>query len=378
MAAWMMPAAMLGGSALSGIMNMFGSNAANSMSNSLAQQQMMQQQGFVNAQRMDALEQFYSNQQFQREMNELGIGHAHDMATRNEHFQRSAMFDAHKLSSDLQMEFAKNGIRWRMEDAARSGVHPLFALGAGGAAASSPSAVVGGSSAASVSGGPPAGGGSGGGSPVGIPNFHNPMAGFSGLGQDISRAIAAVQTPRERQADQINFMEVERHEWAREAHQANMMLAQSRLSRINQQTGKGMPESVSGLHEVKPAEVTASVPGRPDVTAGPRTPGVTWTSVAPGSITAMPSKDLNIDDFSSPGYSSWMIPNKLEPFFEKNASVKPPPDVWKQWWPHAQDVRYHFGNWYPVYDRPYPPFDGLRNAPGPRPGVVKGMFIDRR
>lgn len=33
----------------------------------------------------------------------------------------------------LQKEFAQNGIKWRMEDAERAGVHPLYALGASGA-----------------------------------------------------------------------------------------------------------------------------------------------------------------------------------------------------------------------------------------------------
>lgn len=32
--------------------------------------------------------------------------------------------------ADLQMEFAKNGIRWKVKDAIKSGIHPLYALGA--------------------------------------------------------------------------------------------------------------------------------------------------------------------------------------------------------------------------------------------------------
>lgn len=33
-------------------------------------------------------------------------------------------------NADLQREFAQNGIRWRVEDAKRAGLHPLYALGA--------------------------------------------------------------------------------------------------------------------------------------------------------------------------------------------------------------------------------------------------------
>jgi len=55
-------------------------------------------------------------------------GYFQDKSSQNaadEQFQRNA---------DLQREFAQHGIRWRVEDAKAAGVHPLFALGAGGAA----------------------------------------------------------------------------------------------------------------------------------------------------------------------------------------------------------------------------------------------------
>lgn len=42
----------------------------------------------------------------------------------------NATANAAGLSYEAQKEFAQNGIRWKVEDAKRAGVHPLYALGA--------------------------------------------------------------------------------------------------------------------------------------------------------------------------------------------------------------------------------------------------------
>lgn len=68
-----------------------------------------------------------------------------------------------------QKEFAQNGIRWRVEDATRAGVHPNVALGAQG------SQYV----------------------PVGLGD-NDTAASFSAAGQDFSRAIEATRTSPER------------------------------------------------------------------------------------------------------------------------------------------------------------------------------------
>lgn len=72
----------------------------------------------------------------------------------------------------LQREFAQNGIRWKVEDANRAGIHPLFALGANTIA----------------------------GNPVALGDVARPsMADTMGeAGQDISRAINATRTSKER------------------------------------------------------------------------------------------------------------------------------------------------------------------------------------
>jgi len=70
---------------------------------------------------------------------------------------------------ELQKEFAQNGLRWKVEDAQRAGIHPLAALGSSGAQYS----------------------------PVGLGD-NDTAASFSSAGQDISRAIDNTRTAPER------------------------------------------------------------------------------------------------------------------------------------------------------------------------------------
>lgn len=48
-------------------------------------------------------------------------------------FGQSSAEKAAEKQAQLQREFAKNGIRWKVEDAKAAGIHPLYALGASGA-----------------------------------------------------------------------------------------------------------------------------------------------------------------------------------------------------------------------------------------------------
>lgn len=69
----------------------------------------------------------------------------------------------------MQKEFAKNGIRWRVEDAQKAGVHPLYALGAQTHSFS----------------------------PVSVGDTSDGTA-MANMGQDVSRAINAMRTQGER------------------------------------------------------------------------------------------------------------------------------------------------------------------------------------
>lgn len=86
---------------------------------------------------------------------------------------------ANEQNLAAQKEFAQHGLRWKTEDAARAGVHPLYALGAP-AQSFSPSFV------GATSGFTPA--------------QHDPSAGnmIAQGGQDLGRAIASTSTEDER------------------------------------------------------------------------------------------------------------------------------------------------------------------------------------
>jgi len=92
-------------------------------------------------------------------------------------------------NEQLQREFAQHGIRWRVEDAKAAGINPVVALGGGGASYS-PSAV-------SVGGG-------------NEPNFGERLgSSMEQMGQGISRAVKATSTESERQAMQMNELQLE-------------------------------------------------------------------------------------------------------------------------------------------------------------------------
>lgn len=90
---------------------------------------------------------------------------------------------------ELQREFAQNGIRWKVEDAKRAGLHPVAALGGGGASFS-PISV--GSTA-----------------PADAPRNTGVGDALMDMGQNISRATRATSTQSERQALQMNELQLE-------------------------------------------------------------------------------------------------------------------------------------------------------------------------
>lgn len=177
-------------------------------------------------------------------------------------------------------------------------------------------------------------------------------------------------------------MELERHQWAKERHALDMSIAASKLALVNQGQGGGtgrggMPQNTStGTIEVKPYDIAVGA-NPSSSTIGPGQPGSEIRQVG-GGITLMPAQGLNMDDFSSPGYSSWMLPNKVEPFFEKNPAAKPPPEAWKKIWPNAVDITHHFGIWYPKYaGDDFPPYTGLRNEKDKSPVGSFGRFLSK-
>lgn len=212
-----------------------------------------------------------------------------------------------KRNEEMAYEFAQNGIKWRVEDAKRAGIHPLAALGFSGA--NTPTI--------SISGGyQPSAGGYDRGPDIG--------ASLANMGQGIGRAVAATQTPLERQMTAFELM---RQEQQIRSNDLDIAIKGAQLARITQQLGPGLPANVppgsipgatgTGTYEAKPPEVLNPDPKHQGQTAGPATPNATWQRAPSGDVYSVPHKDLNIDEFSSPGYVSWMIHNKVLPYFSQ-------------------------------------------------------------
>lgn len=89
---------------------------------------------------------------------------------------RSFSARLHAENIAMQKEFAKNGIRWRVEDAKNAGIHPLAALGASGAMYT-PSSTVGAS--------------------------NSDFSWLSEAGQNIGTAVGAVMTRKEKAAEKL-------------------------------------------------------------------------------------------------------------------------------------------------------------------------------
>lgn len=214
----------------------------------------------------------------------IGAEAARDTMKSNE-----AMFGANQ---EMQREFAKHGLRWKVEDAKAAGLHPLAALGA---QTTSFSPITMGQS----------------------PDFSMANA-VSQSGQDISRAIAATSTQEERQ---MRAYQVENARLEVEGKALDNSIRASQLQKMNGMSpafpgsdnfipGQGN----SGLVREKPLERTVSAPGRPAQEAGWR-PDVSYSRTDTGLTPMVPqglSESLEDDIL---GKIMWRIRNQVVPNF---------------------------------------------------------------
>lgn len=198
-------------------------------------------------------------------------------------------------NADLQKEFAQHGIRWKVEDAERAGIHPLVGLGAQTHSASPMSA-----------------GGDIGGSAM------------AEMGQNVSRAINSTRTAEERQLAQLQLANARAD---LDGKTIDNQIRASQLQKMNQ-VGPPLPspmdsnmiegqgDSRRGVKLV-PSQVTASLPGVPGVQAGAIN-SLQYVRTSDGNYTIAPSeqsKERTEDDFI--GETLWHIKNRINP---------PPPD----------------------------------------------------
>lgn len=221
--------------------------------------------------------------------------------------------DIANMNAQLQREFAQNGIRWRVEDAQKAGIHPLYALGA------------------QTTGYQPTVAYDGGGGGLG--------AGLAAAGQDIGRAIDATRTKDERYVARMEALQLERAELENDK-------LRSEIARITQQTGPAMPSArlpsamdgqgdfalppgsaapLVGV-EVKPVEVPATRVGHPELEAG-MFPTVRFHRGLDGGYQPMPpdSPALSDPDITNPFALEWIVRNRILPTIDPKGLGNPPP-----------------------------------------------------
>lgn len=104
----------------------------------------------------------------------------------------------------LQLDFAKSGIQWKVEDAKAAGIHPLAALGTTGPSYS----------------------------PISLGDAGAPASNFSGMGQDIGKAISRSQEKEDALATAGAKLDLE-------AKQLNNDLLRSRIAQLNSEGRSG-------------------------------------------------------------------------------------------------------------------------------------------
>lgn len=209
----------------------------------------------------------------------LGTGLASGINTGGGGWDASDSFSA---NAALQREFAQHGIRWRVEDAKAAGVHPLYALGAGGAAAA----------------------------PVSV--MDAPQESWAGkMGQDLGRAVASQMDPMQRRLQEAQLKVLES-----EASKNNALALAAVGSRraVSDQPGNapafpapygpgafdegGMP-TLYGPTEIlsqdaaqyKPVSIESRRGDDFSMVAGTAAPAVQEFLLAPGTPMLLPSKD---------------------------------------------------------------------------------------
>jgi len=190
-----------------------------------------------------------------------------------------------KLNRQLQLDTLHNQIQWRVEDAKKAGIHPMAALGFTGMSYSPVSTAFQGTD-------------------------------FSGMGQDISRAVMAGQTERERQAAAGRAtLEASQNDAYHALQLDNMQLQndmlRSQIARFNS-AQVGPPAPAPGSVELQPDRVVVGSQGAPA-----RSPGMVtdyaFGPTASGGYSMIPSYDIKQRIEDSPMEWQWFLRNGIVP-----------------------------------------------------------------
>lgn len=212
--------------------------------------------------------------------------------------------------AQLQREFAQNGIQWKVEDAKKAGIHPIYALG-GSTASYTPSAMS-----------------------IGADNSLG--AGIAAAGQDIGRAMYATQDASGRsdmfsktvQGLQLQRMGLENQLLASQIAKVNAPGTPPPMPALNDrvllpgqaQSTVPQPDWMADFKDLlnyKPADIGPAVPGSPQLEPGVIT-SVRHAKTASGyePVPSTQMKQAIEDDFISEVV--WNLKNRLGPIFGVN------------------------------------------------------------
>lgn len=174
-----------------------------------------------------------------------------DRAFQAEWAQKSLDFQDKWAAASMaaQKEAAQNAILWRMQDAKRAGIHPIYAMGSQGISMSPVSV----------------GGAQVGGSGTGSPPMANPESTIGReMGQNLGRAMSAMFTKEERVANKVNeYMDLRYKQLQIENMGLEGDLLRSQITSINRQQ-EGPPKPSTSREKTVLVEPQ---PARPVVSA---------------------------------------------------------------------------------------------------------------
>ena len=249
----------------------------------------------------------------------------------------------------LQKEFAQHGIRWKVEDAKKAGLHPLYALG-GSVSTYSPTISAMGDNA-------------------GLGR------GIAEAGQNLGRAIESTRTADERTKARMDALALRRGEL-----QNQMLEAQIANLTKSAQVGPALPSATPGLtnlegqgdvHPIKvvPHEVLTVNPDQPSSAPGVQ-PETIWTKTSDGGFRSTANKEVYEEiDFTNPEGYPWVIKEKIAPNLWMG---NPPPDSYLPNWASGWVWSYTDQSWFP--SRRPNPWEKLRNYVPRRTSARKGRM----
>lgn len=211
-----------------------------------------------------------------------------------------------RRQEELQREFAQSGIQWKVEDAKKAGIHPLYAIGAQTTSYS----------------------------PVSVGTSSSDWSGLAQAGQHIGRAVQSTQDGKNQLASAAVAMQQAQLESVQLENEIKRAELQSRLITANVGRGPGIPAAASKYDAFEGAsgdaiklkgpelkyetQLDVGDKGRPEYIPG-TTPETVWSRNTTGGysprIAPQLAESLESDHL---GAVDWFLRNRIAPVWSSN------------------------------------------------------------